>query len=93
MENGKVAMELSPLISNLSYILKELKGQHENCKQKIEEMEALRQDSISHFEDAFSNTPLEMSELMKRFMYSKDGGASLIDGSINSEVSISINLC
>ncbi|KAI4345984.1 hypothetical protein L6164_013068 [Bauhinia variegata] len=55
MENGKVAMELSPLISNLSDILKDLKGQHENCKQKIEEMEALRQDGISHFEDAFNN--------------------------------------
>ncbi|KAI4345975.1 hypothetical protein L6164_013059 [Bauhinia variegata] len=90
MENGEVAYELSPLISNISDILKVLKCQHENCKQQIDEMEVHLQDCIAHFEDAFSNTLLEMSELMKSFLYSRDGGASLIDGSTKSTVNLEV---
>ncbi|KAI4346000.1 hypothetical protein L6164_013083 [Bauhinia variegata] len=94
MHNGEVALELSHLISNLSHILNDLKRHYTICKPQIDEMEAHLQQ-IALFEDAFSvkqlsNTQPKMSELMKSFMYTKDGCHAFIDGSTRSKVDLEV---
>ncbi|KAI4345985.1 hypothetical protein L6164_013069 [Bauhinia variegata] len=94
MHNGEVTLELSHLISNLSHILNDLKRHYTICKPQIDEMEAHLQQ-IALFEDAFSveqlsNIQPKMSELMKSFMYSKDGCHAFIDGSTKSKVALEV---
>ncbi|XP_052197373.1 protein SIEVE ELEMENT OCCLUSION B-like [Diospyros lotus] len=95
MRNGEVALELSHLKSNLSHILNDLRHYCTICKPQIEEMEVHLQH-IAFFEDAFgkkkklSDTPAEMSELMKSFMYSKDGCHSFMNGSIMSQIDLEV---
>ncbi|KAI4345981.1 hypothetical protein L6164_013065 [Bauhinia variegata] len=93
-EFTEVALELSHLISNLSHIINDLKHHYKIYKPQIDEMEAHLQQ-IALFEDAFSvkqlsNTQPKMSELMKSFMYSKDGCHAFIDASTKSKVDLEV---
>ncbi|KAI4346023.1 hypothetical protein L6164_013106 [Bauhinia variegata] len=85
MENGDEALDFSHLVSNLSYILNDLKHQKTIHKSQLEEMEA-HMMANELFKESFRNVkrlydiPTGISDVMTMFLHSNDSKQSVFDG-------------